>query len=131
MLLRGAVFFSIAAYQFFSPFYLQALNGRSKFLRSWRMFHREPSAAERIFVRYAVRDGSRLRIVDRFQTLGYARPATAPRRLNVIETPEQARDIGLELCARIGAQADLRIYLAERLGASRRWILKGESDACQ
>jgi hypothetical protein len=126
---RAFAFVAILALMGLGPCHLQALGGESEFLRAWRMFH---STADGIVeARFVQRrgDGSEVEL-DRFRLLGHETRSEAPRELRRIVGMRATWEVAQQLCARLGAGADVRV--TSRVGSVRGWEpgYSGQRDLC-
>ncbi len=116
---RAAAFVLIAGWILLSPAYVQILGRRSRFVRPWVMFR--GSGVGLVDAEFYLRqpDGT-LVPLDRFATLGYAGPSSAPDEVRRIRGEEGLRQATQSLAEALGTDADLRVRA--RLAGRRGWV---------
>ena len=116
--LRALAFAALALWIALGPASRQVFGGEGRLLRSWRMFY-DPGLGL-VDARFAVRapDG-RETPVDRYALLGLAPPRAAPGAVRRPRGRTEFEGLARQLCARLGAGADLRGRA--RLAAREGW----------
>lgn len=123
---RAVVFVALSAFIVGGPGYRQVLHGRSEYLRPWVMFSGAGLNATQVVYKQRAADGTES-VIDRYALL-----AGGERRAQLTKVPNEsaATRIAQRLCGKLGADADVRVYL--RIATRKGWkrALKGEVNQC-
>lgn len=123
---RALVFTVLAAGIVGGPGYRQVLHGRNEYLRPWEMFSGAGLNATQVVFKQRAADGTES-VLDR-----YAMLSGGERRVQLTKVPNEAAAtrIAQRLCAKLGTDADVRVYL--RIATRRGWkrALKGDVNEC-
>jgi hypothetical protein len=127
---RALVFVGFTLWILAGPVYVQLLHGKRP-AYAWRMFgSRGLGVVEARFER-ALPDGTRAP-VERTALLGYPSRFAAPRDVRRIMGEDGLRRAVSELCARLGAGADLRVHARLGIADGDGWRVldDGAANAC-
>lgn len=122
---RLIIFMAIAAFMLAGPVIEQLVGTRTVFWRSWTMFSGIGIGLVDATFSSRQPDGS-LMPIDRFAVLDERRNG----KLRRIETTEELTSIIAQLCASLGAGADLRVKARQATREGWRIINMGEQNAC-
>ena len=120
---RRFAFIAVAAWMLLAPAYVQVLGGEGGSVRAWRMFHKRGKG---ICAAVYYDRGQR---VDRYALFEVER-AKAPAAFRRIADERSAREMGRQLCARIGAGADVRVELRCGTKKGMKPVLDREESLC-
>lgn len=87
-------------------------------------------AGEVCDVRYTLRLGEDETTLDRFSTLGYDQPRSAPSKIRRVENKKAALSLGRRLCRALDEGADVRLHA--RCAHKRGWrvVSQGQVSLC-
>ena len=128
---RSLVFAVLFLWMAVGPFYRQVLevhNDLTHYVREWSMFSARGIGFVEARYFQIMPDGSE-QDLDRFELLGFPDPRKAPGWLWRIPHSGKARDIAIQLCAKLGPDADVRVISRRattrgwkpRIAASQKW----------
>jgi hypothetical protein len=127
---RALVFAGFTLWILAGPVYVQILHGAQR-LYAWRMFGSRGLGVVEVRFERGLPDGTRAPL-ERTTVLGYPSRFAAPRDLRRIMGEDGLRRAVSELCAKLGAGADLRVHA--RLGVADgdgwRVLDDGATNAC-
>ena len=110
------------------PLYTQGFGGKSKYIRSWRMF--SGSGLGLHDVRFVLHTPEGTTPIDRFAILGFRSKAEAPAWVWRIKRSRQLKRVCTELCNRFGPHADVRLYARRATRKGWKWRVRGEQNIC-
>ncbi len=121
LIARSLIFAILFLWMAVGPFYRQVLevhNDLTHYVREWSMFSARGIGFEETRYFQIMPDGSEQEL-DRFELLGFPDPRKAPDWLWRIPHIGWARTIAVQLCAKLGPGADVR--LVARRATTRGW----------
>ena len=116
-LLRATGFVMFLIMILYGPFSKQVLHSDNFLLREWRMFA-DVGVGLMDVTFYRVDDGN-LKVLNRFETLGYKNKKDVPEWLWIIDSEEDLELVVDALCEKLGDSTDLR--LEGRVGTHDGW----------
>ncbi len=133
LIARSLVFAILFLWMAVGPFYSQVLDVQNEFtpyIREWIMFSGRGIGFVEVRYFQKMPDGSE-QDLDRFELLGFPDPRQAPDWLWRIPHMVRARNIAVQLCAKLGPGADVR--LVARHATTRGWVtqLDGSREWCR
>lgn len=121
LIARSVVFAALVAWMFGGPFYVQVLEQHNRFtryIRVWSMYSARGIGFVEARFFQVMPDGGR-RDLDRFELLGFPEPRKAPGWLWRIPDRGTVHNIAMQLCAKLGPGADVRVIA--RRATTRGW----------